>query len=361
MVDAEAESLFQLEHIIGSDLKPYVRSIDADAYYPLEYMQAVGKEGCLYSAGKCDEQVHRKSLYLLQQTSKTCMTTGFNLWCQLALLTYLRLSSNEQLKARFLQPLEDGRLRGGTGLSNPMKYYAGMNAILLKATRVNGGYVINGNLPMVSNLGENHLFAVIAEVEGERDEASSRIMLLVPFDSVGLKTKEQVGFLGLNGSATYACKFEKVFIADELVIAPDADEFIKLVRPVFVLYQIPLGLGVIEASIRSIEQAKQKQAGSNRYLPIQAEAIAIKLEQLQARMEQLLASSYDLSQVWHSLLQLRLDTVYITLEAVEAAMLHQGSGGYGLTSPPSRRLREAYFFANLTPTVRHLEKMLCRE
>lgn len=38
-------------------------------------------------------------------------------------------------------------------------------------------------------------------------------------------------------------------------------------------------------------------------------------------------------------------------------MLHNGSAGYLKKSDPSRRLREIYFFANLTPTVKQLEKM----
>ncbi|MFE4240605.1 hypothetical protein [Peribacillus butanolivorans] len=41
-------------------------------------------------------------------------------------------------------------------------------------------------------------------------------------------------------------------------------------------------------------------------------------------------------------------------------MMHNGSAGYLKDSAPSRRLREAYFFANLTPTVKHLEKVLNR-
>ena len=38
-------------------------------------------------------------------------------------------------------------------------------------------------------------------------------------------------------------------------------------------------------------------------------------------------------------------------------MIHNGAGGYVEGSVPYRKLREAYFFANLTPTVRQLEKM----
>ena len=53
----------------------------------------------------------------------------------------------------------------------------------------------------------------------------------------------------------------------------------------------------------------------------------------------------------------RLQTVHDTLAAVQANMIHNGAAGYVAGSVPSRKLREAYFFANLTPTVRHLEKL----
>ncbi|MDR7078442.1 hypothetical protein J2Y03_003494 [Neobacillus niacini] len=56
--------------------------------------------------------------------------------------------------------------------------------------------------------------------------------------------------------------------------------------------------------------------------------------------------------------RIRLETAYLTLEAVQESILHNGSAGYIQDSAPSRRLREAYFFANLTPTVKHLEKVL---
>ena len=45
--------------------------------------------------------------------------------------------------------------------------------------------------------------------------------------------------------------------------------------------------------------------------------------------------------------RIRLETAYLTLEAVQESMLHNGSAGYIQDSAPSRRLREAYFFANL--------------
>ena len=58
-----------------------------------------------------------------------------------------------------------------------------------------------------------------------------------------------------------------------------------------------------------------------------------------------------------NIVETRLQTVYDTLEAVQANMIHNGAAGYVAGSVASRKLREAYFFANLTPTVRHLEKL----
>lgn len=341
----------RLEEIINRELRPRVKRIDADALYPASFYDCLGRDGYLRSDGMEDSDVRIRETRLVEATASVCMTSAFNLWCHLALLTYVRLSDNGNLARDLLRPLENGGLRGGTGLSNPMKYYAGLDRLYLTAARKDGGYVLEGQLPMVSNLGVNHCFAVIADA-GDR-----KIMAVVSCATEGLSMTERLGFLGLNGSATYSCRFNGVFVPDERVVSEGADDYVGIVRPIFVLYQIPLGLGVAAASIRSIRQAEGKQDGCNRHLPVQAEQLERDLERLRQELYRLAAAT-DMRNVWKPLLQVRLDAVYLTLQAVQACMLHQGSAGYALHSGPSRRLREAYFFANLTPTVRHLEKLL---
>ena len=46
-----------------------------------------------------------------------------------------------------------GKILGGTGLSNPMKSFFGIEKLKLKGRKVDGGYVVRGALPWVSNLG----------------------------------------------------------------------------------------------------------------------------------------------------------------------------------------------------------------
>lgn len=344
-----------LEERIQTLLKPSVRKIDCEAYYPLDYMTALGRDGFFRSEGERAQEVRMAGVRIVEETAAACMTTAFNVWCHLAALTYVRHSGNAALRRTLLPGLENGELRGGTGLSNPMKFYAGIDKLYLKAEREGGGYRVSGQLPMVSNLGEGHWFATVSETAG-----GERIMAFFPVGAEGLRLEERLGFLGLNGSATYSCSFDRVSVPEEWIVSESADEFVARVRPEFVLYQIPLGLGVTAAAIRSIRQAKEKQGGCNGLLPVQPEQLERELERLREATYRL-ASQLEEASAWKALLRVRLDTVYLTLQAVQANMLHQGSAGYVQTSAPSRRLREAYFFANLTPTVRHLEKLLAAQ
>ncbi len=338
-----------LDELIQKQLKPFVRKIDTDAYYAEDFLKSIGKAGYLNSCNGVD---YSREVSVVEETAKICMTTAFNLWCHLASLTYIRACHNPYLKGEILPKLENGTILGATGLSNPMKYYAGLEKLHLKADKNKNGYLVNGILPSVSNLGTDHWFGIIAEVN-----ADQRIMALVPCNVEGLTLKTKLEYLGVNGSATYSCKFKGVEIPQKWIISEDADHFIKKIRPAFVLYQIPLGLGVAESSIDSIHQVCNKQGGCNEYLPIQPKELERELEGIRSEVYQL-TEAEELLNHWHTLLELRLRTAYLTSKSAHGSMLHQGGAGYLKDSAPSRRLRESYFLVNLTPTIKHLEKIL---
>ncbi|WP_042353943.1 acyl-CoA dehydrogenase family protein [Bacillus rubiinfantis] len=342
----------RLKQLIAEQLKPLVRKIDCEAYYARDFLLSLGREGFFQTEGLTIQEILSREVQVVEEIAKTCMTTAFNLWCHLAALTYIRNSDNNYLKTEILPGLQSGELLGATGLSNPMKYYAGLETLHLKAEKADGGYYLSGVLPSVSNLGASHWFGVIAEINGHQ-----RVMALVPGNAEGLKLKEKLEYLGVNGSATFSCAFNQVFISEKFIIAENADAFVAKIRPVFVLYQIPLGLGVTEASIKSIEKVCNKQGGCNKYLPIQPIELLAELQTLREAIFNL-TSLTDIQNKWRELIQIRLDIALLTSKAVHACMLHQGGAGYLQNSDPSRRLREAYFLINLTPTIKHLGKML---
>ncbi|MFC3040771.1 acyl-CoA dehydrogenase family protein [Virgibacillus xinjiangensis] len=344
----------KLTPLLQEELKPLVRKIDTEHHYPGEFLRLLGENGYYTSESQTEKEVSLREFQLVEEVSKVCMTTGFVLWCQLAALTYLRNSRNDYLKKEILPKLEDGTLLAGTGLSNPMKFYGGVERLLLKAERRDGGYCISGSLPSVSNLGDDHWFGAVAEAESGR-----RIMLFIPCDTEGLTLKEKVDYLGINGSATYGCRFRDCFIPDDWVISEDADAFVEKVRPTFLMYQIPLGLGVTASCAQSVQKARGKQAGCNQYLPVQGEDLEEDLHQQRERVYDYLEENIGKLD-WKSLVQLRLDVTYLTLNAANTDMIHNGGAGYLNVSHPARRLRETYFLVNLTPTVKHLEKLLAQ-
>lgn len=335
-----------LVQIIDEKLKPVVKKVDEQAHYAEEYILALGEAGFFQSANKDRSTLLQDEAEVVRETAKVCMTTAFCVWCHLAALTYLRNSDNPYLKHTLLPQLESGVKLGATGLSNAMKHYSGLEKLHLKAEKTDEGYVINGTLPAVSNLGNRHYFGAVAIVD------TREVLVLVPTDIEGLEMNERLGFIGVNGSATYSCKFDQVHIPNDLVIAEDARVFCDIIRPTFIYYQVPLGAGVIAAAAEGIEKVRAKQNGCNEYLNVQATELRSQYERIDAELYNL-ASNLTLKEVVNT----RLQTVHDTLAAVQANMIHNGAAGYVAGSVPSRKLREAYFFANLTPTVRHLEKI----
>lgn len=338
----------ELTELIKSGLKPLVKKIDLEGFYAVQFIRNLGSDGFFTSAGLNSTDVQRREIGIIQETAKSCMTTAFCLWCHFALLTYVRHSENDKLKELFLNRLENGELLGGTGLSNPLKHYEGLEKLFLKAEPTAGGYYISGTLPSVSNIGPDHIFALIA---GKDDH--TQIMAIVPCSAKGVTMVPRTEYLGLNGSATFTVMLKRVFVPDSYIISETANLFIKKVRSIFISYQIPLGFGVIEESIRSIEKVENKQNGCNQYLKIQPEHLKQELIQLQNELNSSIHNNR-----FKELADIKLRTVYLTLRAVEASMLHQGSAAYTKESSSARRLKEAYFLANLTPTVKHLEKLL---
>src|SRR5699024_5371426 len=336
-----------LKQIITTYLVPYVEKIDQEAYYAGHYLRELGVAGFFSIEGKTKAKAMLDRIAIVQETAKVCMTTAFCVWCHLAAITYVTNSKNKYLQQHMLPNLTSGELISGTGLSNPLKAFSNLESIQLKAKKVDGGYRINGTLPAVSNLGKHHAFAFIANVYDEES-----VMFFTSCHVEGLKMREKTNFIGLNGSATYRCEFQDVFVPKENIISYDALNYVQQVRSEFVAYQIPLGLGVTLASIEAMETSLAKNQSINKNIRVQPGVLRDRYDILYSEFINLIEhGGLD----WEKMMHIRLEIAYLTLEAVQAGMIHSGGAGYVRTSSAARRLREAYFIVNLTPTVKHLE------
>ncbi len=167
-----ADVLQRVGTIARAQLAPLVSAIDQEAHYPASVLRAFGAAGAYGShlpdpaTGATDL---RTAIAAMSLASEHCLSTSFCMWCQGALAWYIATSDNEAAKRQFLPGVASGATLGGTGLSNPVKALTGVERFKLKGKKLDGGYVVKGALPWVSNLEADHLFGTVFEVDGEAD------------------------------------------------------------------------------------------------------------------------------------------------------------------------------------------------
>jgi alkylation response protein AidB-like acyl-CoA dehydrogenase len=344
----------------AAELAPQVVDIDVKGVYPEAFLRGLGTDGLF--AAHVPAAMGGTGLGLdalirgMEEVSKVCGSTGFMAWCQSALAWYLVNTDNAALRERLLPGVMRGDILGGTGLSNLMKNCAEIEELRLKAKRVDGGYVVNGVLPWVSNLGADHWFGVGIAVEG-----LGTMLAAVHGGQQGLNMVQNAHFVALEGTRTFACQFRNVFVPDAEVLAHPNEfaAFVKRIKPGFVTMQCGIALGLIDDCVAIMRESDETHAHVNQYLDDQADALAAELDGARTAIYDLAARiSAQAPVTAKEVLSLRAAGSELSLKASNAAMLHAGAKGYLIRNPAQRRVREAIFVAIVTPALKHLRKEL---
>ena len=339
-----------------TELAPIALAIDEGEVYPEAVLRSLGAAGAwsahLPQNGHADLG---DTISVISAIGETCGATAFMAWCQNTLVWYIANSSNAALRTKYLDRAASGALLGGTGLSNPMKSFFGIEKLKLKGKKVEGGYTVRGALPWVSNLGPDHMFGTIFELE----ESSDKVMFLADCADANVTLTPCKPFLAMDGTGTYAVQFRDAFIPDDQILAAPAMPFVRTIRAGFILMQNGMGLGLIRDCIAVMQSVRPSLEHVNRYLPQQPENFSHLCDALERETMQLARTPYDTGNAyWRRVVDLRLKIGDASVAAAHAAMLHCGARGYLKSHRAQRRLREAYFVAIVTPATKQLRKML---
>lgn len=297
----------------------------------------------------------------MAEASKVCGATGFMMWCQSVAGLYMQTSGNPALEGDRLAQHVRGASLGGTGLSNPMKSFAQIEALLLKATPVEGGYRINGTLPWVSNLAADHYFGAIAAVSTANEDAGREIMFMLHCDAPGVTLKACPEFSGMEGTGTYSVHCKDLFVGSDVLVADPAKPLIARIRGGFVLLQCGMAAGIVQGAIDSIWAVEGQLGHVNQYLEDRPKDLQAELNALLARIMKLAQTPCDTSNDYFiQVLDARCHGAELCLRAANSALMHQGARGYLMQSEVQRRVREAHFMAIVTPAIKHLRKEMAR-
>ena len=339
--------------IVREDLRPRLVAIDA-GQYPDDVLRALGAAGAFAHHIEGTPAGLLAAIDVMAEVGEACLSTAFCLWCQNALVWYLA-RSEEAGPRHHLAAIAGGAGLGGTGLSNPMKAFSGIEPLALRAEREGAGYRVHGRLPWVSNLAPGHPFAGIFSLPDGR-----RVMGLFEAGTGPVSIAANARFVALEGTGTVTVMVRDAYIPDDAVIAHDAGAFVPRIRNGFVLLQTGMGLGLARGVAR-LMRADAHGRHDGRFLPLGPDAIEARAEALRERVAAAAGRHAETDRAtFLDTLRLRLDVSFLALEAAQSAMLQFGARGYLEGSEAFRRLREAQFVALVTPSAKHITTELAK-
>jgi len=356
--------LANVREIADGDLAELADGIDRGAY-PKSVLMRLGEVGAYRAHLGLDggEPDYGAAIQAISEVSRVCGATGFMVWCHDVCGLYMEASGNPALGGAALQSHAAGRTLGATGMSNPMKTFAGIETLLLRARPVDGGFIVNGTLPWVSNLGPDHYFGAVAGVESAVDAAAAprEIMFIVRCGAPGVELRECPSFSAMEGTNTWAVRLTDHFIGAARMIADPVRPFIGRIRAAFILLQCGMGLGVAQGAIDSMWTVERQLGHVNEHLDDRPDDLQAELDALTARTMTLARTPFGTDNTFLiDVLDVRAHASELALRAAQSALLHQGARGYLMSSPVQRRVRESHFVAIVTPAIKHLRKEIAR-
>ena len=358
---ASGDELYdRIRDIVRNDLKPLTVKIDREGFYPADLLRRLGTAGAfrqhLASQNGRGEYDLPAALQVMDIISQECMSTGFMVWAQDVACWYVEMSGNDYLKEHLLPKLASGEALGGTALSNPMKYMAGIEPLHLSAVETDDAYIVNGKLPWISNLDDGHWFGSIFKVTGD---GSRDVMAMVNTGWDGLEMKRLATFAGMEGTGTYALHFNDVRVPKSHVVGDPLLPYLKKMKAGFILLQTGMATGLIDGCIQLCEEVEPRLSHVNCYLDDRPDELREELDDAREAIAELCSTPFNPDPEYtRTVLEARLLGGELCLRAANSAMQHTGANGYLVDAPAQRKLREACFVAIVTPAIKHLRKEL---
>lgn len=281
------------------------------------------------------------------------MSTAFSLWCQRMVLEYLSWSATGSPLGRDILPrLARADLCGSTALASAMAHFQGRGALPISAGVEGDGLVLNGRVSWASNLQAPDFVMVLGTVV----EDGRRLIVAIPGHLAGVCVDPYPDLLALKATNSSSVRLNNVRLGSEWIITDDFDQFMRQIRPPFLLLQSCFCLGLAD---RALEQTRASIGGVNDVFRSDLAELDDEAGRLAEAIQSGLRSGGAAIPI-PDLVRLRLDGARLATAAVALEAKTMGGRGYVQFCPTARRLREAAFLPIQTPTEGQLRWELAR-
>jgi len=327
---------------LGEALRGHAAEVDKTGAWPAEQLRLCGEAGVFEwflppehgGQGWSDEDVTRGYLAL----SEACLATTFVITQRTGACKRIAGGDNDDLKARLLPDLVAGDSFATVGISHLTTSRRHLGKPALSATRVDGGWRLDGFAPWVTGAeAAAHVVVGAVVLDQSGKPTDDELLVAVPTDLAGVTTPPPFEMVALTASRTGPLKLDGAVLDDEQVVAGPTPEVLK--RGVGAGTGGPqtstLALGAAAASLRVLrEEAAKRPELSGAVEAIGAEHAELLVDLTAAARGEPTCSSESLRQRSNSLV----------LRASQAALTAVKGAGYLADAPAGRHCREALFF-----------------
>jgi alkylation response protein AidB-like acyl-CoA dehydrogenase len=323
------DRLARLRALADDVLFPAALEVDRSGVVPRSHWDRLAAEGLYGLADPALGLELPEIVEGIEVMSGGCLATAFTWFQHHGVVFTLSFSENTALRNELLADLTSGRIRAGVAIAAVLA-----EPPRVRATRVDGGWSLSGDVPFVSGWGVIDLL----QVSGVDDEDTVVSGLVAAEDQPGIAAVHPVDLVAANATATVRLELDGLFVADDRVTG-------RLPLPIVLANQafgvrlngaVPLGL------VRRCCRLLRDEGAADAAASLEAEGDEIR-DRLDAGMADPAA-----------LLDARADAALLAVRAASALVAAVGGRALDRSHHAQRLAREATFtlVASSRPAMR---------
>ena len=249
-----------------NEVKPLAKEIDEEERFPIETVRKMAECGLMginvpaaYGGANGDMFMY---ISAVEELSKVCGTTGVVLSAHTSLcITPILEFGTEDQKQRYIPRLASGEFIGAFGLTEPN---AGTDASYQQttATKVEGGYILNGTKIFITNAGYANVYVIFAMTDKSLGtKGITGFIVESTFDGFRVGKKEEK--MGIRGSSTCELIFTNCFVPEANVLGKIGEGFKIAMKTLdggrigIAAQALGIAEGALEETIAYVKERKQ--------------------------------------------------------------------------------------------------------
>ena len=249
-----------------NEVKPLAKEVDEEEKFPVDTVRKMAECGLMginvptnYGGAGGDMKMY---ISAVEEFSKVCATTGVILSAHTSLcIAPIMENGTEDQKQRYIPRLASGEWLGAFGLTEPN---AGTDASYQQttATKVEGGYVLNGTKIFITNAGYANVYIIFAMTD--KSQGTKGITgFIVESTYEGFKVGKKEAKMGIRGSSTCELIFTNCFVPECNVLGKIGEGFKIAMKTLdggrigIAAQALGIAEGALEETVNYVKERKQ--------------------------------------------------------------------------------------------------------